>query len=109
MRIVRGERDRGLTHSRQHLLSCHKLKPKCPRCGKEFKSQTHVDLHLQEFLACLKEDVPRTEGISIEMEYRIKDRTGLSKMTAHEKWLHWYRILFPNDDPLMIPSPCKGP
>lgn len=39
------------------------------------------------------------------MEMKLKSKVGISKMTPEEKWLHWYKILFPDDPPDAYPTP----
>jgi hypothetical protein len=29
-------------------------------------------------------------------------------MLPHDKWIHWYKILFSTDDLAFMPSPCKS-
>lgn len=56
---------------------------------------------------CKLKDLPPLEGLTPDMHIRISSRTGLSKMSASEKWVHWNKILFPDDIPELIPTPCK--
>ncbi|KAI1842237.1 hypothetical protein JX266_011522 [Neoarthrinium moseri] len=49
------------------------------------------------------------DGFTEEQEKRLRSRKRLSpEMTEEQKWNHIYDILFPDDDPILRPSPCAG-
>lgn len=48
------------------------------------------------------------EGFTKEQEKRLRSRKKThADMTDEDKWREIYTILFPDDDPSAIPSPCK--
>jgi len=46
------------------------------------------------------------EGFDKDQERLLKSRKK-STLTEEEKWKEMFRILFPNDEEDLIPSPCK--
>ena len=47
------------------------------------------------------------EGIDSEKRTKLKNKKGINGQSDIERWNAIYRILFPDDDLLEIPSPCK--
>ena len=49
------------------------------------------------------------DGFSKEQERQLRSRKKSDKnMTDAERWRETYLILFPDDDPATIPSPCES-
>lgn len=97
--------------NRGHLHKHHALLPQCPRCWEVFRDEGLRDAHLQIDPPCGKKDNDTLlDGFSKAQEKRLRSRKKADKnMTGADKWREVYLILFPDDDPEAIPSPCKLP
>ncbi|KAG9237203.1 hypothetical protein BJ875DRAFT_454343 [Amylocarpus encephaloides] len=90
---------------KEHLYRCHQTPLHCKRCGKVFKSQPLLDMHIvadvTEICRVIQGSAPA--GVTPENELKLrskkKSRPG---MTEKERWEDIYRILFPDE---AIPSP----
>lgn len=58
---------------------------------------------------CEVRDEIVAEGLSPEQEKKLKSRKrSRPDQTEGDKWREIYMILFPDDDPLKIPTPCES-
>jgi hypothetical protein len=62
--------------------------------------------HLVNPIACEVQSEPTFVGFNEEQGERLRSRKQTTKDDV-EKWKEVYRILFPEDDEPLIPSPCK--
>lgn len=95
-------------YAREHLYRCHRLPSfQCIRCRMNFKSSEKLLQHSQADIACnVVRDESGQEGISHEQLLKLKSRKRSREASSeHDKWMHTYKILFPDD--YLIPSPCK--
>jgi hypothetical protein len=81
----------------------------CPRCGEEFDSPAPLVEHLRAATPCPLKNLSTREGITRTQEEKLRCRKNKkkSKLTEEDKWRHIYEILFPDDNPELMPSPCK--
>jgi hypothetical protein len=98
-----------LNRNRQHLERCHKQSPYCPRCKAAFKTKAEQQAHCESREPCNASAKLPPEGTTEEQRemIRSKKRVGGDNLDS-EKWNRIYSILFPDDDPKTIPSPCKS-
>jgi hypothetical protein len=47
------------------------------------------------------------DGIDFEKKTKLKNKKGINSQSDIERWNAIYFILFPGDDLLKMPSPCK--
>ncbi|KAH8666983.1 hypothetical protein BX600DRAFT_497685 [Xylariales sp. PMI_506] len=89
------------------IIDSEALPIQCPRCWETFKTKTALNLHLQNEPPCLKcENTAVYDGFDEKQEKKLRSRKKIRPdMTDNEKWNHIYLILFPDDEPDMIPSP----
>ncbi|OCL14408.1 hypothetical protein AOQ84DRAFT_257243, partial [Glonium stellatum] len=89
-----------------HLYRAHSLPIQCPRCGKAFNAESDLDVHLRSAPSCeIQENAPM-QGMSKEQEKKLRSKKRSADVQSEEdKWKAVYRILFPDDDLLLMPSP----
>lgn len=94
---------------RTHLYRRHALPIQCPRCWEVFKEEKLLSSHLQQNPPCIsRENHTLVEGFTKDQEKKLRSRKKAQADTTDEdKWREIYMILFPDDDPASIPSPCK--
>ena len=80
------------------------------RCWEIFRVEHHLSAHLQKEPPCeVSENRTPVEGFTKDQERRLRSRKkALADTTDEDKWREIYMILFPDDDPATIPSPCKS-
>lgn len=80
----------------------------CARCALRFDTDASLKEHQRRPEGCeVREEGPK-EGFDKEQEKRLKSRKRPPiGQTEIEKWNAVYLILFPEDEPSKIPSPCK--
>ncbi|KAK4139595.1 uncharacterized protein C8A04DRAFT_32922 [Dichotomopilus funicola] len=90
-----------------HLYRRHPLPIQCPRCWDVFKVDTQLQTHLQQDPPCsVQRNQMLQEGFTKEQEKRLRSRKKThADMTGEDKWREIYTILFPDDNPSVIPSP----
>ncbi|KAH6898092.1 hypothetical protein B0T10DRAFT_555429 [Thelonectria olida] len=88
---------------KEHIYRCHKLPIHCPRCGVEFSSQSLLRGHQRLPEGCAVQLVNLPEGIDKEQEMLLRKKQ--KKGSEEEKWMDAYRILFPDEDGDLIPTP----
>lgn len=95
---------------RTHLYRRHALPIQCPRCWEVFKTDDLLQSHLQQDPPCVvQENRMLHEGFTKNQEKRLRSRKKAHADTSDEaKWREIYMILFPDDDPSSIPSPCES-
>ncbi|KAI5858257.1 hypothetical protein GGS23DRAFT_600613 [Durotheca rogersii] len=92
----------------EHLFRRHRLPQfRCNRCGWEFQGPKELALHQRSTRPCeLRAFEEQLEGVSLGQEKLLKSRKkDVTNKPEPEKWNDMYRILFPGDDPLDIPTP----
>jgi hypothetical protein len=98
--------------SREHLYRRHAL-PKfvCDCCFEPFQDADSLRLHHRAEMPCPVREEPQDafEGVTpaqeVQLRSRKRSRIGV-RDTGHEKWIHIYQVLFPEET--RIPSPCKS-
>ncbi|GAP91168.1 hypothetical protein SAMD00023353_5300750 [Rosellinia necatrix] len=90
-----------------HLYRKHRLPQfRCNRCGQDLEDAPGLVDHQRSDPPCTLQPAGSEEGIDANQESQLKSRkrkqTG---KVGHEKWSDIYRILFPNIEPSLIPSP----
>jgi hypothetical protein len=91
--------------SREHLHRRHALPIRCERCCVTFRTDLELSSHLRQPQACEVREGPLLCGFNKEQERQLRSRrkTGLDEAG---KWKEVYKILFPDDDEALMPSPC---
>lgn len=56
---------------------------------------------------CKVFETEEVDGYNKEQEKQLRVRKRPPNQTEVDRWLEMYRVLFPQDDPILIPSPCK--
>lgn len=71
--------------------------------------ESQLQDHLQQDPPCpIRQNRVIQEGFTKEQEKKLRSRKKThADMTDEDKWREIYMILFPDDDPETIPSPCK--
>lgn len=114
LKLVSNSRTRDISlvmanvYVREHLYRCHRLPSfQCIRCRMTFQSSEQLLQHSQADIACnVVRDESGQEGISNEQLIKLKSRKRNREASSeHDRWIHIYKILFP--DEYLIPSPCK--
>ncbi|KAF2142578.1 uncharacterized protein K452DRAFT_358323 [Aplosporella prunicola CBS 121167] len=93
---------------KEHLYRCHSLPVLCPRCYKQFSSDTERNEHLRAKASAMCDGVaspPTIEGFDEEQEKQLRRRSRGTGESGEDKWRAVYRILFPQDAEQRIPSP----
>lgn len=73
-----------------------------------FKTEDLLDAHYQAMTPCDLKAPPPLEGFDKSQEKKLKNRKRKAGVdTEEEKWREVYKILFPEADPALIPSPCE--
>ncbi|KAK3381147.1 hypothetical protein B0H63DRAFT_197093 [Podospora didyma] len=89
---------------KEHIYRNHALPTHCNRCGLVVDSDSQLRVHQRQEQGCdVRRIVDFPEGIDKEQEklLRKKKQGG----TEEEKWLEMYRVLFPDEEGDLIPSP----
>ncbi|KAH8792296.1 hypothetical protein F5882DRAFT_78225, partial [Hyaloscypha sp. PMI_1271] len=94
---------------KEHLYRRHAL-PKfvCDRCFEPFQDAHSLRLHHRAEMPCSVREEPQDafEGVTpaqeLQLRSRKRSRIGV-RDTEHEKWIHIYQVLFPEET--RIPSP----
>lgn len=93
---------------REHLYRRHLLpRFKCPRCCQPFDGPDDLHAHQRSDTPCALQMESTVEGITEGQERKLRAQSPNAK-TEGQRWIDVYRILFPDDDPSVIPSPCKS-
>lgn len=91
---------------KEHLYRAHSLPIQCPRCGKSFTVESDLDAHLRSAPSCEIRENARMQGMNKEQEKKLRSKKRSADVQSEEdKWKAVYRILFPDDDPSVMPSP----
>jgi hypothetical protein len=86
------------------LLRVHRVKPQCVRCWLSFNDQTSLNSHLAVASICALQPGKPMEGITPEMEQKIKKRKkAFPGQTDEQIWGDIYRMIFPGE---VVPTPC---
>ncbi|KAJ4298221.1 hypothetical protein N0V90_006120 [Kalmusia sp. IMI 367209] len=93
---------------KEHLYRNHTLPLFCPRCYTLFKVETLLHDHQRATEPCEIRQRTIIEGFDKSQEKKLRSRKkSHHKISEEEAWKEMYRILFPDDDPITVPSPCK--
>jgi hypothetical protein len=68
-------------------------------------SEAQLKNHQRQMEGCAVRLVDLPEGLDKEQETLLRKKKKYE--TEEEKWFDVYRILFPDEDGDLIPSPCK--
>jgi hypothetical protein len=91
---------------REHVFRQHCLPIHCHRCCAIFKTESHLAAHQRLPQGCEVKPAELPEGCSKEQEKLLRKRKrGLG--SEENKWKDMFKCLFPDDNPNMIPTPCK--
>jgi hypothetical protein len=83
----------------------HRAPIQCVRCWLFFKDQFGLDTHLSVDTICKRRPGTRTDGITPDMEKRLRSRKKtFANQTEEERWREIYGMLFPDED---VPTACK--
>lgn len=84
----------------------------CLRCHETFTSQITLEVHSRAEPQCVvnrKKPAWLEERFNSDQEKLLRSRKKAPKDKSEEdKWREVFRILFPADDPALIPTPCKS-
>jgi hypothetical protein len=91
---------------KEHLYRRHLLPIQCHRCCSTFVNEPMLREHQRDPQGCeIKEQAP-LEGFDKEQERKLKSKKrSLVHLSEEEKWKSVYRILFPDDDDMGMPTP----
>jgi hypothetical protein len=92
---------------REHLYRRHALPIRCPRCCAEFSNDVELINHSRQRNACDLTILDLVEGFDKSQEKKMRSRKKTSAITETEKWVEIYKILFPDDEEDLMPSPCQ--
>lgn len=94
--------------NREHLYRRHLLPIQCNRCCATFANEPTLREHQRDPHGCdIKDQVP-LEGFDKDQERKLKSKKrSLVYQSEEDKWKGVYRILFPDDNDVDMPSPCK--
>lgn len=94
---------------REHIYRRHRLPPQCDRCYLSFRSVNELREHNRSRDVCALQPPPANTSVGMNeyQERQLKRRTLFSGLTEIAKWTKMYRILFPDEDESMIPTPCE--
>jgi len=90
---------------REHLYRLHALPIRCSRCCTVFTSETLLEEHYRLPDIC-PINLLDIEGSNKDQEMKLRSRKKSPAASEAEKWKATYRILFPDDEEDLIPSPC---
>jgi hypothetical protein len=91
---------------REHLYRRHRVQIQCKRCWLPFKTQEALDAHLTVVNICSLQPGQAAEGLTADLEKRLKSRKKTSPDQSEEaRWKEIYGLLFPNE---VAPNPCKS-
>lgn len=94
---------------REHMYRAHALPISCPRCHETFETDRLKDDHVGAAQRCEMQEKPTLEGLDSTQRDLLKSRKKAHKhMTEVDKWNEMYLIVFPQSDPVNIPTPCKS-
>lgn len=93
---------------REHLYRRHLLPIQCNRCCFTFANEPTLREHQRDPHGCeIKDQVP-LEGFDKDQERKLKSKKrSLVYQSEEDKWKGVYRILFPDDNDVDMPSPCR--
>jgi hypothetical protein len=97
-----------LTVYREHVYRRHALPICCPRCGTAFETEIAMKAHSQQLVPCEIGQAEEADGYNKEQEIQLKGRKRPADQTEVDRWFAMYTILFPNDPPISVPTPCKN-
>jgi hypothetical protein len=63
--------------------------------------------HSRSLTACELTVLDLVDGFDKGQEKKMRSRKKSSAVTEAEKWIEIYKILFPDDDEDLMPSPCQ--
>ncbi|KAF2498724.1 hypothetical protein BU16DRAFT_536726 [Lophium mytilinum] len=92
---------------KMHLYRNHMIH-QCPRCSRNFKTKNDLKKHQRELQGCQLgqlQSIQVPEAIGPEQYDQLKSKKGLAGRSEVSRWEEVYRILFPNDDHSVMPSP----
>jgi hypothetical protein len=84
------------------------LSIRCARCCESFQEENELEIHHRQPHSCELKQQEREEGINKEQE-KIMRRRQKSTLSEEAKWKELFKIIFPDDDEDMMPSPCQYP
>ncbi|ORY10733.1 hypothetical protein BCR34DRAFT_485248 [Clohesyomyces aquaticus] len=91
---------------KEHLYRTHTLPIFCPRCYATFKSDHLLHEHQRADERCPKQPEEFIEGFDKLQEKQLRSRKKIQPEPSEEdKWKEMYRVLFPDDDEALMPSP----
>ncbi|KAF2106959.1 hypothetical protein BDV96DRAFT_311431 [Lophiotrema nucula] len=91
---------------KEHLYRNHRLPVFCPRCYETFSVDALLHVYQRADEPCAKRPEEAIEGFDSVQERSLKSRKKpKSELTEEDKWKDMYRILFPDDDDSLMPSP----
>ncbi|KAK0733128.1 hypothetical protein B0T26DRAFT_669566 [Lasiosphaeria miniovina] len=88
---------------KEHIYRTHTLPIHCSRCGMIMKSDSQLWEHQRQAEGCQVRLVDLPEGINTEQEKQLRKKK--QRETEEDRWLEMYRILFPDEDGDLVPSP----
>jgi hypothetical protein len=91
--------------NREHLYRKHRTPVQCIRCWLFFESQMALNVHLGVVNICQLRPGEPMEGVTPDMEKRLRSRKKASPdQTDEDRWREIYSMLFPDET---VPSPRK--
>jgi len=94
---------------KEHIYRQHARPIYCIRCGTVFQLETELTAHMLLPQPCeVNPLVEHPDGLTMEQERALKLKRKKPSSTEEEKWRDMFKILFPEDDEIDIPSPCKS-
>ncbi|KAI9743783.1 MAG: hypothetical protein M1818_002517 [Claussenomyces sp. TS43310] len=91
-----------ISRLKEHLYRSHKAPIQCVRCWLVLPSQQALDCHLTVVNMCDLQPGKREDGISLDIEKRLRTKKKTSRdQTAEGRWKEIYQLLFPGEE---VPS-----
>ncbi|KAK4208984.1 hypothetical protein QBC37DRAFT_391574 [Rhypophila decipiens] len=88
---------------KEHLYRTHAVPIHCHRCGTILKSETDLRNHQRQPEGCEIKLVDLPEGFDKAQEAELRKKKHGE--TEEERWYAMYKILFPDEDGDLVPSP----
>ncbi|KAK0636746.1 hypothetical protein B0T17DRAFT_89192 [Bombardia bombarda] len=89
---------------KEHLYRNHALPIHCNRCGLTMETDGQLRSHQRQAEGCKVCLIDLPEGFDKEQEKELRKRKPGE--TEEERWYGVYKVLFPDEDGDLVPSPC---
>jgi hypothetical protein len=78
----------------------------CPGCYRCFSEEKGLAAHTKDGTCHRANNGQRLEGLTADQVKQLRKRKREADKPEDKKWREMYRIVFPNEDASLVPSPC---